>query len=448
MSGGPVAALRPGYHFTVPEGWINDPHGVSWHDGRYELFFQYNPAAPEWVVACRWGRASAPDLVRWSRPELALSPKDGEAGCWTGSVVTTDDGIPVIVYTSVRADDLDLGTVVLARGDRDWRVWTADPSAPVLTGPPEGLGLRIFRDPHVERDGAAWRMVVGGGTDDGRGLALLYRSADLHTWSYEGVLAERPADLVEPVAAGSAWECVQFFPLEGRWVLLLSAWEAGVPARVVAAVGDFDGSRFTATRWQRFGATDVLYATTTFLDADGRRCAMSWARDPRPSTGAYAGALSVPWRLAVRGDRLVQFPHPDVGTLRTGRLDLVRGPGRAGPFPPFLDVEVRPGRSGGRVRLELRAGSGPAVLTVVLEPGGTVALQPAGGDPVVLDAGSSPDDGGPGLRLLVDASLLEVATPSGDAAALLLPGAADVTVVVLEGSSAVVEVHGMPAGAE
>ncbi len=342
-----TVAARPGYHFTVPKGWINDPHGVSWHDGRYELFFQYNPAAPEWVVACRWGRASAPDLVRWGRPEVALSPQDGEAGCWTGSVVTTDDGIPVIVYTSVRAENLDLGTVVLATGDRDWRAWTAEPSAPVVTGPPEGHGLRIFRDPHVERDGEGWRMVIGGGTPDGRGLALLYRSADLRSWTFEGILAERPADLVEPVAAGAAWECVQFFPLDGRWVLLLSAWEDGVPVRVVAAVGDFDGSRFTATGWQRFGATDVLYATTTFLDADGRRCAMSWARDPRPGSSGYAGALSLPWRLAVHGDRVVQFPHPDVDTLRTGRLALLQGPGRAGPFLPFLDIELVPGASRG-----------------------------------------------------------------------------------------------------
>lgn len=281
---------------------------------------------------------------------------------------------------------------------------------------------------------------VGAGADRPAG-----RAGPLATWTYEGVLAERPAGTGEPVAAGSAWECVQFFPLEGRWVLLLSAWEDGVPARVVAAVGDFDGSRFTAGGWQRFGATDVLYATTTFLDADGRRCALSWARDPRPVTGAYAGALSVPWRLAVRGDRLVQFPHPDVDTLRTGRLGLVRGPGRAGPFPPFLDVEVHPGRSAGRVRLELRAGSGPAVLTVVLGPDGAASLQPADGDLVVLDAGRPPA-GSPGLRLLVDAALLEVATPSGDAAALLLPAAADLTVVVLEGPSSGVEVHGMPSG--
>ena len=38
---------RPGYHFTAPAGWINDPLGVTWHEdatgGRYELFFQFNP---------------------------------------------------------------------------------------------------------------------------------------------------------------------------------------------------------------------------------------------------------------------------------------------------------------------------------------------------------------------------------------------------------------------
>ena len=41
---------RPGYHFTVPAGWINDPLGVTWHEGpdggRYELFYQFNPDGP------------------------------------------------------------------------------------------------------------------------------------------------------------------------------------------------------------------------------------------------------------------------------------------------------------------------------------------------------------------------------------------------------------------
>ena len=36
-------AIRPLLHFTAGEGWINDPHGLTYREGTYHLFFQYVP---------------------------------------------------------------------------------------------------------------------------------------------------------------------------------------------------------------------------------------------------------------------------------------------------------------------------------------------------------------------------------------------------------------------
>ena len=35
------AEERPAFHFTPPAGWMNDPNGFSYYQGKFHLFFQY-----------------------------------------------------------------------------------------------------------------------------------------------------------------------------------------------------------------------------------------------------------------------------------------------------------------------------------------------------------------------------------------------------------------------
>ena len=89
----------PRFHPRPAQGWINDPNGISHINGRYHVFFQYNPdSARHHRIA--WGHVSSADLVRWEEHPVALRPQHGgpdEYGCWTG-VVTDDGGVPTAAY--------------------------------------------------------------------------------------------------------------------------------------------------------------------------------------------------------------------------------------------------------------------------------------------------------------------------------------------------------------
>jgi beta-fructofuranosidase len=193
------------------------------------------------------------------------------------------------------------------------------------------------------------------------------------------------------------------FALDGTWVLLVSVWDTEPRDAVVYALGDYDGRRFTARSWGRFSGA-VLYATSAFLDAAGRRCAISWARESAAAApgATWMGALSLPHVLRVDGDRLRVAQHPS--------LELLRGPalpatGTAVTAGAAADVVVDVACPvGGSVRVAV---GGPAEGAEVEVDGraGRVRLR-SGGETLAAAAYDARDRDR--LRLVLDADLVEV----------------------------------------
>ncbi len=316
--------LRPRLHFTARQGWTNDPHGIVHVDGKYHMFFQYNPYGVTWSPKCHWGHAISDDLITWEEADVALFPEDGEVGCWSGSVVIDGRG-PVIVYTSIAAEDWERGRIALARSRSSMRDWVRDPVQPVIEGPPKGLDIVAFRDPHVRYEGGWWKAIIGAGRTGSRGCALQYSSRDLETWVCDGIVAGQPTTGWS-VHTGAVWECPQLLQIGEDWVMIMSAWEDHVPHDVNYAIGDYDGkATFTARRYGRFSHGTELYATTTFRDTEGRSCAMSWLRERgnlAPEGSPWCSALSLPHVLSVVNGVLTVSQHPALELLLATTSEL------------------------------------------------------------------------------------------------------------------------------
>ena len=316
-------SLRPQFHYTPYQGWINDPCALIEWKGRYQLFSQFNPAAPLWGPM-HWSHVDSSDAVHWRELPVALYPPYPDnpldtSGRYTGSaVLDKDNGALQVIFTDATDTALHpnaLPEVVSTAKSTDGINFPLYSGNPVIAAPPPDSPSG-FRDPKVFLDPTdnTWKLVVGSG-DTTSGKVQLYKSTDpnLLTWEYIGVLFEGDG------STGTMWECPNFFPLDGKWVLFYGGDGVGW-----YEVGTFNGTKFTSEKIGLLDAGPDSYATQWFIDSAGRNLVITWmgnwATSKWPSrVNGWAGAQSVTRELFIRDDGgLGSRPIDQVATLGNG----------------------------------------------------------------------------------------------------------------------------------
>lgn len=402
----------PRFHPRPARGWINDPNGISYINGRYHVFFQYNPDSARHHKIC-WGHISSADLIHWEEHPVALRPQDGgpdEFGCWTG-VVTDDGGVPTAVYSGVRGDG-GHSQVVVSRGSADLVSWVQD--GHVAASMPADPLVTAVRDPFLFRFEGKRYAVQGAGLATGEAALLLYTVDDLSDWKYEGIWMTSAAPEAAVHTPAEIWECPQLVQVPDAaggeaWVMMFSLWLAGDHHEHANGVGHLIGSltEDPATGLPVFtprsgGKPDLgrdFYAPQIVqlpaVSGEPRALLWGWANEGPGRDGrrgrtqeeiddaGWAGVLTHPRELSVDGDSLVAAPVPGINAYRG--TQVASGVGGPVLLPPFAEAVVRTDSdSAGTVRLLL--GSGDQQQTVF------EATAAAGGE----------------LRIFLDASLVEV----------------------------------------
>src|SRR3954451_8800685 len=244
--------LRPQFHSLPASNWMNDPNGPIFYRGLYHMFHQYNPHAAVWGDM-HWAHATSTDMIHWRHEPIALAPTPGgpdQDGCFTGTAVVAG-GKPTFLYTGVEKVPANQATLrdgnsnlretqCLAIAEDDALLHWRKVPQPVIAAPPPGMEVTGFRDPSPWKEGDTWYMVVASGQKGIGGNVLLYKSPDLRHWQYLHPLAQGKwsgKTGPNPVDTGEMWECPDFFPLDGKHVLIHSTegrtmWQIGTLDRV------------------------------------------------------------------------------------------------------------------------------------------------------------------------------------------------------------------------
>lgn len=271
---------RPAFHHTPRYGWMNDPNGMFYKDGRWHLYYQYNPYGSKWQNMT-WGHSVSDDLVNWEHLPDAIRP-NGLGSVFSGSCAVDHDNTAgfgndavIALYTSAGTSQMQS----LASSTDDGLTFNIYPSNPVLTLESEARDPKVFWNDSTKE----WNLILAHALDH---EMLIFTSPDMKSWTLQSSFGKGLG------AQGGVWECPDLFELpvagtdEKKWVLLCNINPDGPfgGSGTQYFVGDFDGKTFKAdtdaagnvsTKWLDYGKDH--YATVTWSDApDGRRVALGW----------------------------------------------------------------------------------------------------------------------------------------------------------------------------
>jgi len=271
---------RPAFHHTPLYGWMNDPNGMFFKDGKWHLYYQYNPYGSKWQNMT-WGHSVSSDLLHWEHLPAAIRP-NGLGSVFSGSCAVDRDNSAgfgkdavVAMYTSAGTSQMQS----LAWSDNNGETFNIYPGNPVITLESEARDPNMFWNPETKQ----WTLVLAHALDR---EMLFFTSPDMKNWTLQGSFGKGLG------AQDGVWECPDLFKLKvdgtdrSKWVLLCNINPGGPfgGSGIQYFTGDFDGKTFAAdtdaagnvpVKWLDHGKDN--YALVSWSDApDGRRTAIGW----------------------------------------------------------------------------------------------------------------------------------------------------------------------------
>ncbi len=271
---------RPAYHHTPQYGWMNDPNGMFYKDGKWHLYYQWNPYGSKWQNMT-WGHSSSSDLVNWNHHPAAIEP-NGLGAVFSGSSAIDTDNTSgfgkdavVTLYTSAGASQIQSLAYSHDNGD----TFTIYPGNPVITLESEARDPNMFWDPETQQ----WTLILAHALDR---EMLIFTSHDMKEWTLQSSFGKGLG------AQDGVWECPDLFELTlpgtdtKKWMLLCNINPGGPfgGSGIQYFIGDFDGKTFTPdtdaegnvlTKWLDYGKDN--YAIVSWSDApDNRRTTIGW----------------------------------------------------------------------------------------------------------------------------------------------------------------------------
>ena len=308
------------FHWEMPFGLINDPNGLCYHDGKYQIFYQWNPAECKHLNK-HWGYTETADFVNYSIPQLALAPVDDfdRNGCYSGSARSRNGKLEILYTANLKdAQNIRYPRQVLAAKNSDG---TFTKKKIAVDNVPKGYTTH-FRDPYLFTHSGRSFFIIGAQRENLTGCALIYEEIR-GNWILRGELKTDYTDF------GYMWECPNLISVDGRDVLVFcpqgiapqghkynNLYQAGY------LIGKFnpDTLEFVHGDFQELDGGFDFYAPQV-LTQPNRNILIGWIGMPEkeneyPTTKeGWLYSLTLPRQLKIKNNTIYQLPVKELDAL-------------------------------------------------------------------------------------------------------------------------------------
>jgi sucrose-6-phosphate hydrolase len=349
---------RQTFHNQAVTGLMNDPNGFVWFDNRWHLFYQWCPWGAVHGLKY-WYHVVSKDLVTWENLGVCLMPDEGDGydnkGAYSGSAMPIGDKL-YLYYTGNNRDSnwVRHPYTCLARLGSDG--WPEKYPLPLFGAHPDYTDNQ--RDPKLiampDRD--EYYIILGAEKKEKEGCILVYKSENLlHGWTFAEELKVPGIDNL-----GNMWECPSIEHIGGHDILMFCPQHIKLPGRGESTnhngyiIGKMDWESLTfqpegGFHVLDFGFDSYAAACANNIEDDDKAILIAWMGLPDASYPTdeeeWAGCLTLPRELTVRGRRLIQKPLPELKKLRGEAVSIETNTFGCCRIPDAseIEIDIRPG---------------------------------------------------------------------------------------------------------
>ena len=330
---------RQKYHIQGIVGLINDPNGFSQFNGKYHMFYQWNPLGTNHKNKT-WAHSVSDDLLHWKRLKTALRPDTwySKDGAYSGSAIVDDDKLYLFYTGNVKDSDGNRESyqcLAVSSDGENFERWE-----PSIVNQPDGY-TRHIRDPKIWKKDGKFYAVIGIQGENLEGKAVLYSSENIKDWKFEGEIAGANHGKIKDF--GFMWECPDYFQLKdektGEIKDLLVFSPQGLEPE-----GDLYNNKYQTG--YLFGKLDYekpefeilsdfveidrghdFYAPQSMEDDKGRRLIVGWMGIPEEEDfptvkNEWLHCLTLPRELKVIDGKLYQVPIKEMESIRGEKIEF------------------------------------------------------------------------------------------------------------------------------